>query len=165
MEVLVFGGTAEGRELVEWLSSLDACDIVSCTATEYGGELVDGLERVTSLVGPLDAEAKERLVAEHDFTCIVDATHPYATHVTESIATLATAHGLPRLRLLRDGFVDGPFKLVADVDEAAQALSRLYNDPKLRSALGAAAKESILAQYSVANFRKSVLSYLSGKDK
>ena len=52
-----------------------------------------------------------------------------------------------------------------DVDEAAQALSRLYNDPKLRSALGAAAKESILAQYSVANFRKSVLSYLSGKDK
>ena len=52
-----------------------------------------------------------------------------------------------------------------NVDEAAQALSRLYADPKLRSALGAAAKESILAQYSVANFRKSVLSYLSGKDK
>lgn len=52
-----------------------------------------------------------------------------------------------------------------NVDEAAQALSRLCADPKLRSALGAAAKESILAQYSVANFRKSVLSYLSGKDK
>ena len=123
MEVLVFGGTAEGRELVEWLSSLDACDIVSCTATEYGGELVDGLERVTSLVGPLDAEAKECLVAEHDFASIMDATHPYATHVTESIATLAASHDLPRLRLLRDGFVDGPFKLVADVDEAAQAIA------------------------------------------
>lgn len=123
MEVLVFGGTAEGRKLVEWLSSLGVCDIVCCTATEYGGELVDGLERVTSLVGPLATEAKERLVAEHDFACIVDATHPYATHVTESIATLAAAHDLPRLRLLRDGSADGPFKLVADVAEAAQAVA------------------------------------------
>lgn len=52
-----------------------------------------------------------------------------------------------------------------DVDEAAQALSRLYADPKLRAALGTAARESILAQYSVSNFRESVLSYLSGRDK
>ena len=123
MEVLVFGGTAEGRELVEWLGALDVCDVVSCTATEYGGELVDGIPRVTALVGPLDAEAKERLVAEHDFACIVDATHPYATHVTESIAALASAHGLLRLRLLRDDAADGPFTLVEDVTQAAQTVA------------------------------------------
>ena len=51
-----------------------------------------------------------------------------------------------------------------DVDEAAQSLSRLYTDPKLRSALGTAARESILAQYSAANFRESVLAYLSVRD-
>ena len=51
-----------------------------------------------------------------------------------------------------------------DVDEAAQSLSRLYTDSKLRSALGTAARESILAQYSVANFRESVLAYLSVRD-
>ena len=119
MEVLVFGGTAEGRLLVEWLSSLGTCEVVSCAATEYGGELVEGLEHVTSLVGPLDAQAKKRLVAEHDFGCIVDATHPYATHVTESIAALSQAHGIPRLRLLRDDAADGPFTLVADVPAAA----------------------------------------------
>ena len=51
-----------------------------------------------------------------------------------------------------------------DVDEAAQSLSRLYTDPKLRSALGTAARESILSQYSVANFRESVLVYLSVRD-
>ena len=123
MEVLVFGGTVEGRKLVEWLSSLDVCDIVSCTATEYGGELVEGLDRVTSLVGPLDAQAKERLVSEHDFACIVDATHPYATHVTESIAVLAEAHGLPRLRLMRDEAADGSFTLVEDTEAAAVAVT------------------------------------------
>ena len=52
-----------------------------------------------------------------------------------------------------------------DVDEAAQALSRLYTDPKLRAALGTAARESILAQYSVSNFRESVWAYLSEEGK
>ncbi len=52
-----------------------------------------------------------------------------------------------------------------DVDEAAQALSRLYADPKLRAALGTAARESILAQYSVSNFRESVWAYLSEEGK
>ena len=122
VEVLVFGGTAEGRQIVEWLQSLDACDVVSCAATEYGGELVSGLSRVVSLVGPLDADAKERLVTEHDFCCIVDATHPYATHVTHSIAELAHAHGLPLLRLLRDGEFEGSFTMVDDVATAAAAL-------------------------------------------
>ena len=123
MEVLVFGGTVEGRLLVEWLDSLGACDVVTCAATEYGGELVGGHEHVTSLVGPLDADAKERLVAEHDFCCIVDATHPYATHVTGSIAELARAHGLPLLRLLRDDSADGAFTLVDDVAAAAAVLA------------------------------------------
>lgn len=123
MEVLVFGGTVEGRLLVEWLDSLGACDAVTCAATEYGGELVGGHEHVTSLVGPLDADAKERLVAEHDFCCIVDATHPYATHVTGSIAELARAHGLPLLRLLRDDSADGAFTLVDDVAAAAAVLA------------------------------------------
>ena len=126
MEVLVFGGTAEGRKIVEWLDALDRCEIVSCTATEYGGELVEGLRHVTSLVGPLDAAAKERLVAEHVFACIVDATHPFATHVTHSIASLAQSHGLPLLRLLRDGASEGSegeFTLVEDVPAAAVAIA------------------------------------------
>ena len=131
MEVLVFGGTAEGRELVEWLSDLDACDVVTCAATEYGGELVDGLARVTSLVGPLDAEAKERLVAEHDFACIVDATHPYATHVTQSIAALAEAHELPLLRLVRDEDDGGCYTLVPDVQEAAEYVAHLEGNVML----------------------------------
>ena len=52
-----------------------------------------------------------------------------------------------------------------DVEEAAHSLSRLYNDTTLRAKLGSAAKESILGRYSIANFKESVLKYLSGKDE
>jgi len=102
IEILVFGGTLEGRELAEWLSARGTCRVVACAATEFGGELVSNLPGVEALVGPLGADAKERLVAEHDFACIVDATHPYAVHVSESLAALAAAHDLPLLRLVRE---------------------------------------------------------------
>ena len=123
MEVLVFGGTVEGRHIVEWLSGLGCCSVVSCTATEYGGQLIEGLDGVQTLVGPLDASAKERLMAEHDFACIVDATHPYATHVTQSIAQLGEAYGVRVLRLVRDGGGSAGFTSASSVQEAASLLA------------------------------------------
>ena len=102
VELLVFGGTSEGRELTEWLSARGTCAVVTSAATEYGGELVSGLPRVQAHVGPLDAEGKRRLVDAHDFACIIDATHPFATHVSESLAALAQEQRIPLLRLVRD---------------------------------------------------------------
>ena len=47
------------------------------------------------------------------------------------------------------------------VDKAADALLHLYADKNLRERLGVAARESILRQYSIDNFRKSIVEYLS----
>ena len=47
------------------------------------------------------------------------------------------------------------------VDKAADALLRLYADRNLRERLGVAARESILRQYSIDNFKKSIVEYLS----
>lgn len=118
--VLVFGGTVEGRLLCEWLSARGACDVVVSCATAYGGELVTGLPGVEVHVGTLDAAQKDQLVADHGFSCIVDATHPFATHVTESVAALARAHGIPLLRLTRDDDVPEGCQLVETVDAAAR---------------------------------------------
>ena len=47
------------------------------------------------------------------------------------------------------------------VDKAADALLRLYADSDLSERLGGAARESILRQYSIDNFKKSIVEYLS----
>ena len=123
MEILVFGGTSEGRELAEWLSARGTCDVVACSATEYGGELVSGLPHVDARIGALDDDAKERLVLEHDFACIIDATHPFAAHVTASIEHLATSHGIPLVRIVRAEQSYGSAMVVEDVAQAAHVLS------------------------------------------
>ena len=48
-----------------------------------------------------------------------------------------------------------------DIEEAAMELARLYNNLGVRAQIGAAAKRSILEQYSISKFRKSMLEYLS----
>lgn len=102
MDVLVFGGTSEGRRLVEWLSERNSCGIVYCAATEYGSSLVAGNKNVAVVDGPLSSAQKDDLVAAHDFCCVVDATHPYATHISASIDELAICAGIDVVRIARD---------------------------------------------------------------
>ena len=50
-----------------------------------------------------------------------------------------------------------------DIDDAAASLKKLYDDPAFRQNLGQRAKESISSQFSIENFRNSVLKFLGEK--
>ncbi len=50
-----------------------------------------------------------------------------------------------------------------DIDDAADALIRLYNDATLRSKLGSAAKAFVKDHFSTENFRKSIETFLCEK--
>lgn len=98
MNILLFGGTAEGRELAGWLLDRHIPALV-CVATEYGETLLP--PGVEAHVGRLDRDGMEALMGSRPFTHVVDATHPYAVEVTANIKAAAEAAGLPRLRLVR----------------------------------------------------------------
>ena len=115
MKVLLFGGTSEGRELAQWLGEARIPAAV-CVATEYGGTLLP--ESVEVRVGRLDQAAMQDRM-EEGFTCVVDATHPYAAEVTRTIRAAADACGLPVYRLVRDGDVDGDWLHAGDMKQAA----------------------------------------------
>ena len=122
MEVLLFGGTGEGRELAEWLRDR-AIPATVCVATAYGSTLLPaGVEART---GRLDRAGMEELMDRRPYTWVVDATHPYAVEATKNIKEAAAAKSLPYLRLLRasDG-EDGCHK-AGDMAGAAQMLAQM----------------------------------------
>ncbi len=121
--VLVFGGTTEGLELARWLGSRGTCDVVVSSLTKYGGSLVEDLPNVESLTGRMLPEDMESLMRERAFTCVVDATHPYATGVTASIARVAGGCGVPVVRVLREGEPEGPWESVDGADAAAHLVA------------------------------------------
>ena len=122
MNILLFGGTGEGRELAQWLLDQKIPALV-CVATEYGETLLP--PDAEAHVGRLDREAMEQLMASRPFTHVVDATHPYAVEVTANIRAAAEAVGLPLLRLVRRSDREDGCRRVKTMAEAADLLEEL----------------------------------------
>lgn len=123
MRLLVFGGTTEGRRLVDWMAARGSCDVVSYAATDYGESLVAVGPRVDSRSGRLDEGQMEQLMCGGDFACVVDATHPYATLVSENLRRASSAVGVPLVRVARESEPEGPWLGCASAATAAARLN------------------------------------------
>lgn len=119
MNVLVFGGTLEGRLIVEWLCSHPGVSVVACTATEYGVCLLEPHENLEALAARLNQQDMESLMRSRDFACVVDATHPYAASASANVRAAAQACGLNLVRVVREGEVEGPWISAASPQDAA----------------------------------------------
>ncbi len=124
-QVLVFGGTTEGREITEWLSARGDCEVLVSSLTEYGGSLVKGLAHVTSLTGQMLPHDIQQLLHNQQFSCVIDATHPYAAGVSVSIAEAADRCQVPLYRVLRESEPEGAWTGVDSAQQAAEYLAGL----------------------------------------
>ncbi len=99
--VLVFAGTTEGRELLEILDRT-GISVHACVATEYGSQILKSTSNVTVHTGRLDEQQMRELYKETGCEIVVDATHPYAVVVTDTIRKSIEGTDICYLRLLRD---------------------------------------------------------------
>lgn len=121
-KLCVFAGTTEGRELVEFLSGQNL-SVTACVATEYGETLLSPRENLTISAQRLTGEEMETLFAREHFDMVIDATHPYASVVTENIAAACETAGVRYQRLLRAGCKAGENAVfVADIPAAVDYL-------------------------------------------
>ncbi len=115
-KICVFAGTTEGRELVTFLQN-QPVHVTVCVATEYGETLLPPSENLTVSAKRLSTEEMIRLFQEEAFDLVIDATHPYADQVTESIAEACQAVGIESVRLLRDAGFPETRKGTAGIEE------------------------------------------------
>lgn len=121
-KICVFAGTTEGRELVEFLSA-QRVRITACVATDYGETLLTPAANLTISTGRMTAQEMETLFRREQFDLVIDATHPYASVVTENIVAACAAVEVEYLRLLRTGAAlpEGAV-FVRDIEEAVAYL-------------------------------------------
>ena len=117
-ELCIFAGTTEGRQLAELLVG-QPVRVLACVATDYGETLIPEAENVEVSAGRLDQGQMEVLFAERRFDAVIDATHPYATRVSEFIAGACAATGTPYLRLNRDGGAEADGAVYVDSIQGA----------------------------------------------
>lgn len=99
-KVLIFGGTTEGRLLAEFCEENSVHADIS-VATEYGEKLLSCGKFINILVGRLDFETMKNLISGQKYRMVIDATHPYATEVTDNIKKASAETDTPYFRLIR----------------------------------------------------------------
>ena len=95
--ILVFGGTTEGRKAVEVLEEGGSPYFYSTKTGEQDIALHHG-QRID---GALDAEAMQTFCGEHDIRLIVDAAHPFASQLHQTIALVSQSLNIPTIRYER----------------------------------------------------------------
>ena len=95
--ILVFGGTTEGRRTAEALEKAGATYYYSTKTGEQDVSLHHG-EHIN---GVMDAEAMKVFVDKHGIRLIVDAAHPFASHLHQTIISVASEKQIPIIRYER----------------------------------------------------------------
>lgn len=122
MNIVLFAGTGDGRELAARLCGLPV-NLTVCVATEYGHELLVGMpENCHVEVGRRDVAEMRELFAATECGVVVDATHPYAVEVSRNILFASQEAGVPCLRFSRAASVEEQAVYVDSMEDAARAL-------------------------------------------
>ena len=100
-KILIFGGTAEGRELAQFCNENKIPAYVS-VATDYGAKLIERLTFIRVLNGRKDSGEIEKFIKEQKIELVIDATHPYAVETTKNIKSACDNTKTRLLRVLRN---------------------------------------------------------------
>ncbi len=95
--ILVFGGTTEGRITAEVLEKAGATYYYSTNTGEQDVSLHHGKH----INGAMDAEAMKAFVDKHGIRLIVDAAHPFASHLHQTVVYVASEKQIPIIRYER----------------------------------------------------------------
>ncbi|MBO4952999.1 MAG: precorrin-6A/cobalt-precorrin-6A reductase [Lachnospiraceae bacterium] len=108
MNIVIFGGTTEGRQLAEYLVQLNRKQekteavIHVCVASEYGAQVLPEAEEIKVHVGRLEQADMQEFLQEVQADICVDATHPYAVIVTRNIYRACKEVDVPYIRVRRE---------------------------------------------------------------
>lgn len=120
MKLLVLGGSAEARELAERLHP--AHNVVSSLAGRVPDPALPvGEVRIGGFGG---SEPMRQWLVENRIEAVIDATHPFATAITERTAEVCAGADLPHLVLARPPWDTGDSIAVASAAQAAQVVEK-----------------------------------------
>ncbi len=120
MKVLLFSGTEEGRMLAQWMTD-NGVDVLVKVATEYGATLNSSDVNVS--VGSCGGtEGIAAFIKSDKFDMVIDATHPYASNITQHASEACKKTGAQYLRVIRNESSYSGVKIVDSVKGAIDYL-------------------------------------------
>ena len=102
MTILLLAGSGEAKEIATGLAALNLPAIASLAGATRAPKQLDIAMRIGGFGG---ADGFRRYLAKAGIRAVIDATHPYATQITNRTAAICAEINLPYLHVLRAPWV------------------------------------------------------------
>ena len=87
-KIFLIAGTQDARRLAEFLSEKNF-DVTASVVSDYGRKLLETCAGIKINDKPLDRDELEKILRTEEFSCLVDASHPYAKNISVNAIDVA----------------------------------------------------------------------------
>lgn len=170
MKALILGGTKDSTNIIEHLKENYDVYILTTTTTEYGARLAREAGSDDTIARPLLKDEITEIFKDGRFDILIDATHPFAEHITQTSASIASELEIPYIRFERptlnlDGIDTSHIHYADSFNEAGKMIADSFPQGNVMHFAGANTMADIVKYVSVDRFYPRILKVESSLEK
>lgn len=170
MKIFLLGGTKDSINIIEFIKSNYETYILTTTTTEYGARLARDGGSDDTIARPLPKDEIKEIIVNENFDLLIDATHPFAAHITQTSTSIAHELKIPYIRFERpttnlENVDTTHIHYVNSFDEAGKLIESKFTQGNVLHFAGANTMGEILKYVSVERFYPRILKVESSIEK
>lgn len=170
MKIFLLGGTKDSTNIIEHIKENYDSYILTTTTTEYGAKLAREGGSDDTIARPIPKDEIKEMILNEKFDILIDATHPFAKHITQTSTSIAKELKLPYIRFERpttnlENINTSHIHYVDSFDEAGKLIENEFSEGNVLHFAGANTMGDILKYVSVDRFYPRILKVESSIEK
>ena len=162
MKAFILGGTKDSTNIIRHLKENYDIYILTTTTTEYGAKLASEAGSDDTIAHPLLKDEIVEIFEKGKFDILIDATHPFAKHITQTSASIAFELKIPYIRFERpitnlENIDTSHIHYVESFDDAGKLIASKFVEGNILHFAGANTMKDIVKYVSVDRFYPRIL--------
>ena len=170
MKIFLLGGTKDSTNIIRHVKKNYDAYILTTTTTEYGSKLAIEAGSDDTIARPLLKDEIIKILKENDFDILIDATHPFAEHITQTSSSIANELKIPYIRFERptinlENMDTSHIHYAESFEDAGKLIEDEFPDGNVLHFAGANTMADIVKHVSVERFYPRILKIESSIEK
>ena len=170
MRILILGGTKDSTNIIEFIKNSYDAYILTTTTTEYGARLAREGGSDDTIARPLPKDDLIEVIRDYEIGLLIDATHPFAEHITHTAVGIADELEMPFIRFERpttnlENVDTSRIHYVNSFDEAGKVIAEEFDKGNVLHFAGANTMADIVKYVPVERFYPRILKVASSLEK
>lgn len=162
LKIFLLGGTKDSTEIIKHLKSNYNTYILTTTTTEYGSKLAVEAGSDETISRPLPKDEIIEIINNSDFDLLIDATHPFAEHITQTSVSVSKICEISYIRFERPSLnfkdIDTTHIIYAkSFEDAGKIIAKEIPEGNVLHFAGANTMEDVLKNVSTERFYPRIL--------